>query len=65
MTNYFLVGDDVSVNSESLLMTDFVNLKINPTQSFRCAHRNGVYMCVFIRMSTHTYMSIYVYTVFS
>jgi hypothetical protein len=34
MTNYFLIEDDVFINSEMLLMTDFVNLKIKPTQSF-------------------------------
>jgi hypothetical protein len=27
----FLVGDDVSVNSEMFLVTDFVDLKIKPT----------------------------------
>jgi hypothetical protein len=34
----FLVGDDISVNSETLLVTDFVNLKIKPAQLFRDAH---------------------------
>jgi hypothetical protein len=29
--NYFLVGDDVSVDSEMFLVTDFVDLKIKPT----------------------------------
>jgi hypothetical protein len=27
MVNYFLVGGDVPIDSESLLMTDFVNLR--------------------------------------
>jgi hypothetical protein len=58
------VGGDVFVDSEMLLMTDFVNLKIKPTQSFRGAHRGRVCVRVFIGMSTHTYMSIYVCTVF-
>jgi hypothetical protein len=40
------VGDDVSVDSKTLLVTDFVNLKINPAQSFRCAYRVGFpYVC--------------------
>jgi hypothetical protein len=29
--NYFLVEDDIPVDSETLLMTDFVNLKIKST----------------------------------
>jgi hypothetical protein len=58
------VGDDVPVDSEALLVTDFVNLKIKPAQSFRCAHRSRVCMCVFIGMSIHTCMSICVCTVF-
>jgi hypothetical protein len=58
------VGDDVPVDSEALLVTDFVNLKIKPAQSFRCAHRSRVCMCVFIGVSIHTCMSICVCTVF-
>jgi hypothetical protein len=34
MTNYFSVGVDISVDSEALLVTDFANLKIKPTQYF-------------------------------
>jgi hypothetical protein len=45
------VGDDVPVNSDVLLMTDFVNLKIKLAQSFRCAHRDRLYVYIFIRMS--------------
>jgi hypothetical protein len=58
------VGGDVSVDSEALLVTDFVNLKIKPAQSFRCAHRSRVCICVFIGVSIHTCMSICVCTVF-
>jgi hypothetical protein len=43
---------------------DFVNFKIKPVQSFRCAHKSRVCMYMFIKMSTHTYMSIYVCTMF-
>jgi hypothetical protein len=42
------VAYDVPVDSEVLLLTDFVNLKIKPTQSSRGDHRGGVYICVFI-----------------
>jgi hypothetical protein len=40
------VVGDVPVDSETLLVTDFVNLKIKPTLSFRYAHRGRVRMCV-------------------
>jgi hypothetical protein len=35
-----------------------------PAQSFKCAHRGKMCMCIFIELSARTYMSIYVYTVF-
>jgi hypothetical protein len=49
MTNYFLVGDDVPVDSETFLVTDFVDLKIKLTQSFKDCHRDMVYVYVFIK----------------
>jgi hypothetical protein len=58
------VGADVSVDSETLLVADFVNLKIKPAQSFECAHRGSVCLRVFIGVNIHTCMSIYVCTVF-
>jgi hypothetical protein len=58
------VGGDVPVDSEALLMTDFVNLKIKPAQSFESAHRGRVCVRVFIGVSTSTCMSIYICTVF-
>jgi hypothetical protein len=58
------VGGDIPVDSEALLVTDFMNLKINSTQSFRDAHRGRMYMRMFVELSAHTYMSIYVCTVF-
>jgi hypothetical protein len=58
------VRDDVLVDSDALLVTDFVNLKIKSTQSFRGAHKDRLCVRVFIRVSAHTYMSIYVCTVF-
>jgi hypothetical protein len=45
-------------------MINFVNLKINLAQSFGCAHKNRVYVHMFIEVSDHTCMSICVYTVF-
>jgi hypothetical protein len=52
------VEDDVSVDSEILLVTDFVNLKIKSAQSFKCANRGRVYIHVSIDMSTRMYISI-------
>jgi hypothetical protein len=60
----FSVGGDVPVDSKVLLVTDFVNLKIKPTQSFRDAHRGRVCIRAFIRVSARTCMTIYVCTVF-
>jgi hypothetical protein len=45
----FLVVGDVSVDSKTLLMIDFVKLKIKSTQFFKCAHRNRMCIRVFIR----------------
>jgi hypothetical protein len=58
------VGGDVPVNSKSLFVTDFMNLKIKLTQSFRCAYMNRVCVRMFIRVSAHTCMSICVCSVF-
>jgi hypothetical protein len=54
----FLVGGDIPVDSETILMINFVNFKIKSTQSFEYAYRDRVYIHVFIDMGTHTYMSI-------
>jgi hypothetical protein len=55
---------DVPVDSEVFLVTDFMNLKIKPVQSFECVHRSRVCVRVLIGMSAHRYISIYVCTVF-
>jgi hypothetical protein len=60
----FSVGGDIPVDSEALFVTDFMNLKIKPAQSFGGAHRDIVCVRVFIEVSDHTYMSIYVCTMF-
>jgi hypothetical protein len=49
---------------EIFLMTDFVNLKIKSAQSFRGAHKGKMYVRIFIGLSVHTCISIYIYTVF-
>jgi hypothetical protein len=50
--------DDVPIDSKTFFITDFLNLKINLTQSFKGAHRNMVYMHILIWVSAHTYISI-------
>jgi hypothetical protein len=59
-----LVGGDVPVDSEALLMTDFMNLKIKLTQSFRDTHRGRVCVRVFTWLSAHACMSICICTMF-
>jgi hypothetical protein len=56
------VGGDIS--SETFLITDFVNLKIKSTQSFRVIYRSRVCVHIFIGVSARMYMNIYVYTIF-
>jgi hypothetical protein len=51
------VGGDVPVDSETLLVTDFVNFKIKSAQSFECAHRDRVYVRVFIGVNSCRCMS--------
>jgi hypothetical protein len=58
------VRNDVSINNETLLVTDFVNFKIMSAQFSGGTHRGNVCMRVFIRVSAHTYMSICVCTIF-
>jgi hypothetical protein len=42
--NYFLMRCNILVGSETSLITDFVNLKIKLTQSFRGAHKYKMYV---------------------
>jgi hypothetical protein len=45
------VGDNVFIDSETLFVTDLVNLKIKPAQSFRSAHRGRIRVYMFIGVS--------------
>jgi hypothetical protein len=49
--NYSFSGRRHPVDSDALLMTNFVNLKIKSAHSFRVAHRNRMCMRVFIVVS--------------
>jgi hypothetical protein len=54
------VVNDIHIDSEMLLVTDFMNLKIKPAQSFGYAHRDRVCMCVFIECSyVYEYLCLY------
>jgi hypothetical protein len=39
------VGGDIPIDSETFLLTDFMNLNIKSAQYFGCAHKIG---CVYI-----------------
>jgi hypothetical protein len=58
------VEGNVPVDSDTLLVTDFVNLKIKPIQSFGGAHRGKMYIRIFIGVDDYTCMNICIYTVF-
>jgi hypothetical protein len=64
MTNYSFSEMRRHINSEILLITDFMNLKIKLAQFFGSAHMNKLYVRVFIGLSVCTYINIYVYPVF-
>jgi hypothetical protein len=57
------VGGDVPVDSETLLVTDFVNIKIKPTQSFGGAHRGRVCMRVHSSGCSYVYEYLRLYCV--
>jgi hypothetical protein len=58
------VGDDVSVDNEILLLTDFMNFKIKSAQSFEDAHRGRVCVHVFVRMNDHIYIYMCVFVLY-
>jgi hypothetical protein len=70
MTNYSFSGwrrssgSNPRFDSDALLVTNFVNLKIKSVQSFRYAHKGRVYMHIFNGVSASTCMSIYIYNIF-
>jgi hypothetical protein len=43
-----LIRGDIFADSETFLMTDFMNFKIKPVQSFIYAHKDIMYVHVFI-----------------
>jgi hypothetical protein len=59
-----LVRYNVPVDNETPLVTNFMNLKIKPTQFFRGAYRDRMYVRMFIGVNDRTCMSICVCTIF-
>jgi hypothetical protein len=57
------VGGGVPVDSEALLVIDFVNLKIKLTQSFGGAHRGRVCVCVDMGEYSYVYKYLCLYCV--
>jgi hypothetical protein len=57
------VGDDVHINNEALLVTDFVNLKIKLAQSFKCASRSRIRVCVHRGECSYVYEYLSLYYV--
>jgi hypothetical protein len=55
------VVDDVSVDSETLLMTDFMNLKIKLAHFFKSDHM--MYVRVFIEECSYVYKYLRLYCV--
>ncbi len=55
---------DALIDSETLLVTDFVNLKIKSTQSFGGTHRDRMYVDIFIGVNAYMCINIYVYIMF-
>jgi hypothetical protein len=58
------VGGDVPVDSDALLVTDFVNLKIKSAQSFGVAHRNRVCICVNMDKCSYIYEYLCLYCIY-
>jgi hypothetical protein len=54
---------DVSVDSETVLITNFMNLKIKSTQSFGCVYRGRVCVCAHIGEYTYVYKYLRLYYV--
>jgi hypothetical protein len=58
------VRDDVFIDSDTVLVTDFVNLKIKSAQYFRCVHKCIMYVHKFIGINALTCRIICIYIVF-
>jgi hypothetical protein len=57
------VEGDITVDNETLLVIDFVNLKIKPTQFFGGAHKDSVCACVHKVEYSYVYKYLYLYCI--
>jgi hypothetical protein len=57
------VGGDVPVDSEALLVTDFMNIKIKLAQSFKDAHSGKICVCVYMSEYSYVYEYLCLYCV--
>jgi hypothetical protein len=54
------VGGNVPVDSETILLIDFMNLKIKPVESFRGVYRDKVCVHIFIEINdVYNYLHLY------
>jgi hypothetical protein len=58
------MGGNVSIDSDVLLVTDFVNLKIKLAQSFRGTHRGSVCVCGYSSECSYVYEYLCLYCIF-
>jgi hypothetical protein len=56
-----LVGGDILIDNETLLVINFINLKIKSTQSFRGIHKDIVCVCVHRDDCTYVYEYLHFY----
>jgi hypothetical protein len=57
------VKDDIPVDSDTLLVTDFMNIKIKSTQYFRCTYRDRLCVCVYEDECSYVYEYMCLYCV--
>jgi hypothetical protein len=57
------VEDDISIDSDTLLVTDFVNLRIKLAHSFKCAHKGKVRACVHMSECSDVYENLCLYCI--
>jgi hypothetical protein len=59
-----LLGCDVPIDNDALLVTDFINLKIKSVQSFGVAHTGRVYIYIYTGECSYVYEYLHLYCVF-
>jgi hypothetical protein len=57
------VENDIFIHSDTLLVTDFVNLRIKLAQSFKYAHKERLRACVHMGECSDVYEDLYLYCI--